>query len=142
MTDEIKKMYEDFVHSIDENLDVTFFEGDGYFYDEDDLSINIDTTQPDEESFIYDIIKNHKCFYAKKIHIILWSILHEIGHYMTYEEESEEEEKIRFECMLNKRPIMDYYKLNNEFIATEWAVNWVEENLDTAINFSRPLEWT
>jgi hypothetical protein len=66
----------------------------------------------------------------------LWSFLHEIGHIETYEDMTEEE--IR-ETMGVKdcENITDeeYYELLDEYLATEWAANYMRENQEQIAKF-------
>ena len=66
----------------------------------------------------------------------LWSFLHEIGHIETYEDMTEKE--IR-EVMRAKdcEDITDeeYYELLDEYLATEWAANYMRENQEEIAKF-------
>ena len=65
---------------------------------------------------------------------IFWlSLLHEIGHSMTFHTLTDEEIDEAFDL-----EGVDYYYCHREIIATEWAVNFVNNCLDLVIEL---MEW-
>jgi hypothetical protein len=68
---------------------------------------------------------------------MLWTLLHELGHYFTLDVwETEEEEETRLMCSLiseeeaqSNTAIQDrYFDLSREWEATEWAICFAENN--------------
>lgn len=139
----------DFVKSIDEELSVTFDENDGYCYITLENRININLSQTDDCGFLRHLKEFHNCPYANKIHFTLWSVLHEIGHYETENEveEYDEDYETRIWLMLTDKKYRHnttiqnrYFNLPAEFMATEWAVEWVEDHLSQARQISAYLK--
>ena len=70
------------------------------------------------------------------------SFLHELGHHETYEllEDDEidfsesEKERIRATMESGHEANMAYYYLPDEIIATQWAVNFMNEHTDAVID--------
>ena len=137
MTKQIKSNIRKFVKSIDEELSVTFIEGVGYYFETATNTINIDFTEIDDCGFMRHLKEVHKCRFAYNYSLILWSILHEIGHYETEWEllENEDESDLREllsctdESCRHDTFVQDlYFNLTAEWIATEWAIEWIKEN--------------
>lgn len=148
MDKKTQKMFTDFIHSIDEELTVSFNENEGYCFDTLENRVNLALSQTDDCGFIRHLKETHKCPFAERINLILWSILHEIGHYETENEveEYDEDYEMRIWLMLtdetyrHNTAIQDrYFNLPAEYAATEWAKEWVENNYDKAVNFSNIL---
>lgn len=137
-----------FVKSIDEELSVTFDTNDGYCYNTLENRININLSQTDDCGFLRHLKEFHNCPYANEIHLALWSILHEIGHYETENdvEEYDEDYETRIYLMLTDKRVRNnpliqnkYFNLPAEFMATEWAKEWVDENFSLAKKMSEML---
>jgi hypothetical protein len=78
--------------------------------------------------------------------IFLWSFLHELGHYETYDDLDEDELAYSFDVKtrLQKLYVVDnqyynqnvstifkeYFSLPDEYAATTWAVNFANKNID------------
>jgi hypothetical protein len=129
-----------FVKSIDEELSVTF-KNDGYYFVSADNSVNIDLTDFEDYGFMRHLVEVHKCEWATEFNLHLWSILHEIGHYETEDEICEEdgEEEIRYWLSLTDKDMAKdtniqngYFNLTSEYFATEWAIEWIENNYEHA----------
>ena len=86
-------------------------------------------------------------FNLKATNIFVLSILHELGHWYTLDSISEEdyehciEQKLEIEQQLDAaRPhskdwneiYSSYWDLTDEYMATEWAVDWIETNPEAA----------
>ena len=75
----------------------------------------------------------------------LWTILHELGHYFNPDEEEDYDGKD--ECAFTsieeaiKRPDLQniYYNSPDEFAATEWAIEWINDHPKLAEWFSKRL---
>lgn len=141
----IKKSIVDFVKSIDEELSVTFINGVGYYYETATNTINVDFTDETEEfGFLRHLKEVHNCDFAYDYSITLWSILHEIGHYETENEieEDTDDEELRFWLSMTDKKVAEnptiqdrYFNLPSEWVATEWAIDWIKDNLETAKKF-------
>lgn len=144
MTKQIKNNIRKFVKSIDEELSVTFICGVGCYFETATNTINIDYTETDDCGFMRHLKEIHKCNFAYDYSLILWTILHEIGHYETEWEllESDDEAELRFWLSLTSKEKANdiiiqnkYYNLTAEWCATEWAIEWIEENRELAKKF-------
>lgn len=144
MTKQIKDNIKKFVKSIDEELSVTFICGVGCYFETATNTINIDYTETDDCGFMRHLKEIHKCDFAYDYSLILWTILHEIGHYETEWEllENDDEAELRFWLSLTSKEKANdiiiqnkYYNLTAEWCATEWAIEWIEENRELAEQF-------
>lgn len=144
MTKQIKNNIRKFVKSIDEELSVTFICGVGCYFETATNTINIDYTETDDCGFMRHLKEIHKCDFAYDYSLILWTILHEIGHYETEWEllENDDEAELRFWLSLTSKEKANdiiiqnkYYNLTAEWCATEWAIEWIEENRELAEQF-------
>lgn len=143
------KMITDFIHSIESELEVTYIKDKGYYYEYDSNTLNVAINDREDYGFIRHLKECHGCNFAEEFDLNFWSILHEIGHYeiADYIFESNEELELRFALALTDESIKDnkkiqdlYFNLTSEFEATEWAIEWIENNLDKAKNFNRLIE--
>ena len=75
-----------------------------------------------------------RCSAAKEFSFFFLSLLHEIGHFET-EWEMKDDVKERNKHLSNEQ----YFNLFNEKIATDWAITWIEENIDTARSFDEKI---
>lgn len=141
MTKQIRDNIEKFVKSIDEELSVTFICGVGSYLKTDTNTINIDYTETDDYGFMRHLKEIHKCDFTYDYSLILWTMLHEIGHYETEWEllEEDDEALLRFWLSFTSKKdahnivIQDkYYNLTAEWYATEWAIQWISGNSEKA----------
>jgi len=137
MTKQIKDNIKKLVKSIDEELSVTFICGVGSYFETATNTINIDYTDIDDCGFRRHLKEVHKCDFTYDYSLMLWTILHEIGHYETEWEllENQAEAELRFllsladETDVHNTAIQDkYYNLTAEWCATEWAIEWIKDN--------------
>lgn len=147
MTKQIKDNITKLVKSIDEELSVTFIKGGRCTFETATNTINIDFAEINEEDdfgFLRNLKEVHKCDFAYDYSLVLWTILHEIGHYETEWEllESDDEAELRFWLSLTPKEkandiiIQDkYYGLTAEWIATEWAIEWITDHKKIAKQF-------
>ena len=133
-----------FIKKIDEELSVTFIQGVGYYFETDTNTINIDFTETDDCGFMRHLKEVHKCDFAYDYPLVLWSILHEIGHYETEWEltENDDEQELRTmllltdeRCKYDTRVQDMYFNLTAEWLATEWAIEWIKNNTTLAQRF-------
>lgn len=77
-----------------------------------------------------------------KLTPFVWAVLHEVGHHETYYDMTEEEnrrcdkKKARIEKTHARWP---YYNQPDEVLATTWAVNYANENVEKVKEFERNL---
>ena len=97
---------------------------------------------PFDKCFTRHMREKHSFPSADKYSFRLWSILHELGHY--YNDDVEEDEWAKAFCAVvpKEAALIDddiqnmYYDSPDEFAATEWAIEWVEEHPIAAKIFS------
>jgi len=113
----------------------------------DTHKINIDTTE-DGTEFNKNLIADHK-FDGQTINDHIWKVLHEIGHYYTMadcDEEQDEEDRLLLEKLFDQKLISEadwfhfYYNLEAEYIATEWAINYIKTHRKKIDFFNKLLE--
>ncbi len=72
-----------------------------------------------------------------KLNHFMWALLHEVGHHMTEDTFDEEEKdrinKKRFRVM-KTQAIHPYYRLPDEWAATEWAVTYANAHAEEVKN--------
>lgn len=140
----LEKAIEKFIKEIDEELNVTFDCNRGYCFETSTNTVNVDLTDTEDCGFMRHLKEFHKCEFAYEYSLCLWSILHEIGHYETEGDlvESDDDTMLRFYLMFAEDKNHDnielqnqYFNLPAEWYATEWAIEWIEENPTLAKKF-------
>ena len=130
-----KRQIRSFIKSIS-NLHTTF-KKEGFYYSHKKKTVNIDLTDSEDMGFMRHLSKVHKCSFANEYPVLLWSILHEVGHYFTFDEDTlddETDERIVLSAIDNKKLMRSvaiqnrYFNLESEWLATEWAINFVANN--------------
>ena len=108
-------------------------------------AINICIDDPDilgQQAFLQHIALAHKCHFVNEISPLAWTILHEIGHYFTDEQftDNEQEADGEYRSLLALGIIPDnyshpdhsiqeaYFNLDTEWEATEWAINYIRKH--------------
>lgn len=105
---------------------------------------------PEEEKVFTDFVNElEPNFFDKyKINGFILSVLHEIGHIMTHEEELENEynTEINLLCNLEEQGLITeeqqayfYVRLTLEKWATQWAINFVKENIPFINNYQNKI---
>lgn len=88
-------------------------------------------------------------FGKNNFNFYLLSILHEIGHCYTYEDELQDDKKLRLYTILNKyqekeidsnQANWEYFKIPMEYEATRWGVEFYKANQDFCEKFSKKLQ--
>lgn len=118
------------------NLDIDFEEDFGYAYDDTVNCINIGTKRFDDvsnyfEQFLYE----YGCEYCGIPGPVL-SFIHELGHFMTISNFSNEE---LWFCAFAKKfdhggtdqeEFFRYWEMPDEFAANMWAVDYINNHID------------
>ena len=94
-------------------------------------------TESCSKSFMKRVEKLYPDVHADEF---LWSFLHEVGHVETVDELTEEEEKY---CMYQKEQHPtneEYYELLDEYLATEWAANYMRKNATDIKDFWKKIQ--
>lgn len=127
---ELRKCVRGLVYDIDPDLRVTF-KHIGNEYNSDNDSINIDLTDDNDMGFMRHLREVHKCKLADKYGLLLWTVLHEIGHHFTFEDCDtdwdvvEKLEDVTPEEISSSKELQDlYYGTEEEWKATKWAIRY------------------
>lgn len=117
--------------------EINLIESDTCYYDKENKIIGFCFDEIDS-CFDRHIIYEHNFPYIKNINPNLFSLLHEIGHYYTMDTcastEEEDELKAIFsiisyeEVRDDYNTLRQYFNLEEEWVATEWAINFCKEN--------------
>ena len=86
------------------------------------------------EAFYNNFIQRFPC--AQELGLFTLSLLHELGHLETEWEMVDDIEKRNSESMSDE----EYFNLFNEYIATEWAGEWIQSNLEQALALDRKIK--
>lgn len=108
------------------------FKREGFYYDDDQCLINVDLTDNDDRGFLRHLAQVHKCKFVNEFDLIVWSILHEVGHYFTFDEDdldNEFNDRLALSvCEGADEKIQDrYFNLPSEWKATEWAIKYLAQ---------------
>lgn len=78
-----------------------------------------------------------------KLNHFMWALLHEVGHHMT-EDTFDEEEKDRINKkrlrVMKTQAILSYYRLPDEWAATEWAVTYANSHAEEVKNLWKRID--
>lgn len=138
------------VRAIDDELEVEQADENSFEYAEDLIRLNL---RDDEDcGFMRHLKEKHGYADADKYSPMLWTILHEVGHYETAEDYSDEEYekglniKLGLACCspeeLNSNEVLQnrYFDTAEEWYATEWAIEYIESHPRKAKKMSAELE--
>ena len=108
-----------FVKSVCPQISIIFTESEHNSFDFVNDCIYFNPTEKNDGGFLKHIVKKHNYKLCPTFSLNLWTILHEIGHYMTtdiidFDEEDEEN--------------INYFDRQEEWLATEWAINFVKNH--------------
>lgn len=142
-------LIEDFIHSINSNLDIKISENKRFECDIPNKTIYLGTKNINkEEKQLYNKWFTQQPFYTKVNKRII-SILHEVGHFQTFDsiefkERNEQEEWLNF---LYENDIINfeelnfaYWNLTNELKATMWAIEFYNNNKKYCDNLIKILK--
>ena len=120
---------------------------DGYYEYETDI-INIDAFPKDDMGFLRHLEEVHKCKFAKDFPFVLWTLLHELGHYFTLDDiDTDEDLFTRVLCSIVSKSVADevpnvqdlYYNIPSEWVATEWAIEFITDNWELCTEIAKEL---
>lgn len=133
----------DFVHSIDPEITITFYE-DEFYAICSTKTVNITFRYQDEDSLFDAFVQKH---FGVSINPILMGILHEVFHILTYDEQLDRERSILyymlnidFECERYKDFTNMYFAIPSEFEATAGGVNYYLTHKKECEDFLREVE--
>lgn len=118
------------------------FSNSGSYFDFNSDCIYLDPKENDC-GFLRHLSQVHKCGFSNDYSLLVWSILHEIGHYYTLDfcdDDSELRLFLAF-CDGSLIEIQDaYFNLESEWEATEWAIDFIIEHSKLCKIFSKLLK--
>lgn len=135
-----------FVKSISPKLKIVFTdEGSSFEYTTDTVYL---TFGENCDGFMRHLKFVHGIRGADNFNIVMWQILHEIGHYFTLDYCEDDEKIERAICALidensakNSEKIQDmYFNLEKEWEATEWGIDYLINNQNKCKIFSKLLD--
>ena len=100
-------------------------------------TIRLNLHDKQDYGFVRHIKEAHNCEWADKFSWKLWTVLHEVGHFMTENDLTEEEIaldeeiKLHLACFSKKELLNSellqtvYFNCPKEWKATEWAINFI-----------------
>lgn len=132
-----EKILTELVNTICPEVTLIFNHEDDSYYEYVTDIISVDPEPQADDGFLRHLAEVHKCGFAYDYPLILWTILHEVGHYYTLEDViCDDEIETRVLCATvplevardNERIRNMYYNLPSEWEATEWAIDFIAEN--------------
>ena len=136
MNRKLERKIREFVHLVDSDIVVCF--DDTYYYDYINEWVYYAPDNLTDNGFLRHLYEYHKGAEGIELSLLMWSILHEIGHYYTWDDEFEDEEEMwerycyqHFPCenVEQSKAMQDaYFNMESEWIATEWAIEYAKEN--------------
>lgn len=133
-----------FVKLVQPQVGVRFCK-DGNSYDHTEEKIYLDVNDNDDCGFLRHLEEKHGFAEARSYSLLVWTILHEIGHYNTLDECEEDELLVRGYCaMVDKSDVTEkvqdlYFDLESEWLATEWAIDYLLDHQKLCRVFSALL---
>lgn len=93
---------------------------------------------PEDNEIVYSLFVTEKCSNTFMDRVrnkypdidadeFLWSLLHEVGHLVTYDDVFDWDMITRIKDLPNLSDEV-YYELTDEYLATEWAANYMREH--------------
>lgn len=146
--DKLHRYARNFIKTHFDGLKVKQSNENSYEYKKDIIRLNL--RDDDDFGFLRHLRETHGC---QKLNdkLMLWTILHEVGHYMTQDDITEEEYAVDMAtkaiCAVISKETAElknvqnmYFDAPSEWHATEWAVEWVEDNYEEASKIAKELE--
>ena len=101
-------------------------------------AINICVDKEEDCGFMRHLCEVHGAKWARAIHDDIWTVLHEVGHYHTYSKYADSKyeyavrmkfEELTFDYVNRSPKVQDiYYNLPSEYVATEFAIDFVKRH--------------
>lgn len=114
-----------FAHTFNEEYAVEFANQFCADVDSDTIYYSILYSERGGESFYNNFVRRFPA--CRGFSLFLLSFMHELGHLET-EWDMDDDTEMRSKVTEDE----DYYNLHNEFIATQWAGEWIETHLAAA----------
>lgn len=93
--------------------------------------------------FLRHLTEFHRCDFSNDYSLKVWTILHEIGHYHTFEFSFEDAQMRAFLAFCDGSSVNiqnAYFNLDTEWKATEWAIDFIDEHSILCKCFSKILK--
>lgn len=117
-----------------------------------ELNLRDDADDNDDLGFYRHLRCAHRCKMAYTLSPMIWTILHELGHYETQDDYGDKDYNVglgikgllalcTYDTMTNSKELQDlYYNTKEEWLATEWAIRFVRKNKKLVKEWSEKLE--
>lgn len=133
------KIVENFVKNINPNITIKW-DSEEFCADTDELTVCVGQVYHNyEEQLFLDFVEKE---FGIIMDIFLVSLLHEIGHIETFDEEIDEERTLFYSILMasyEEDKIEEYnekyFRIKSEYNATEWAVNYYLDNKELCDEF-------
>ena len=119
---------------------------EGNFFDHETDTLHFDRHEGEGLGwFLRNLETAHECQFVNDIDPLMWTLLHEIGHFETAEIVDPEEDlanRALFaitskEQARGDKELQDlYFSMDSEWQATEWAIDWVANHHKLAVALS------
>lgn len=139
-----KDLIRKFVKRIDKDFKVSF--GDTFEVDIPEEHVYVTFDHAEELDKMYDDFLYEQ--FGKRYNVFLMSLLHEVGHIMTYEDELEDDRALRYGLLKmvfdeGKSDVAEYnhhyFLIPMEFEATAWGVEYYESHKEECDELIRKL---
>lgn len=146
--DKLHKYAKNFINFYFPNLGVRVRQSKENSADYEKRILRLNLRDDEDFGFMRHLRESH-CCELSCISSMIWTILHEVGHFVTIDEISDEdyETSLSIKAYLsvvdieNDTTLQDeYFNTPTEWKATEWAIEWVVKNFDDAYHASKELK--
>ena len=145
MDRKLERKIREFCNIINKDLIVCF--DDTYYYDFVNERVCFAPDALTDNGFMRHLREYHTSAEGLDLPILTWSILHEIGHFYTWDEKFEDEDELlekycytHFPCETFEQCVEmqnAYFDMESEWEATEWAIEFAKENLPLVEAFTK-----
>ena len=138
------------VRALDDELIVEQSDENSYDYAENRVRLNLRDFE--DCGFMRHLREVHNCRWADEFSVMLWTILHEVGHAETEDDydDDEYEECLKAKALVAMIPVevakdrpdlQDiYFNTCEEWCATEWAIDYIKSHKRQCRKWSAELE--
>lgn len=138
--DKLLNLCTDFINEIDDFADVQLNPEFFCYPTTNEIFISVVATQNSIQEFMETLLERTD---IRDISEFTWSLLHEVGHCETWGIMNKRTfhhcRNVKRKIRQKKIPTVNYYYLTDERIATNWAINFVENNHDFVKEFDKKV---
>jgi len=127
--DKLLNICTDFINEIDDFADVQLDPEFFCYPTTNEIFISVVASQNAIQEFMETLLERTN---VRDISEFTWSLLHEVGHCETWgimnKRTTNHCKNVKRKIVQGKQPTRNYYYLTDERIATDWAIDFVENN--------------